>query len=58
MFWSSFSAREAAQTLNGGFFYKALIYSALEFAGGAAAAGIFKVTHSVDVDLPEEKVTA
>merc|ERR1719263_1157108 len=38
----------AAHILNGGFFYKALIYSLLEFVGGAAAAGVFKITHAVD----------
>eukprot|EP00931_Biecheleriopsis_adriatica_P093870 TRINITY_DN6758_c0_g2_i1.p1 TRINITY_DN6758_c0_g2~~TRINITY_DN6758_c0_g2_i1.p1 ORF type:complete len:455 (+),score=108.18 TRINITY_DN6758_c0_g2_i1:103-1467(+) len=48
----------AAQTLNGGFFYKALIYSAFEFVGGAAAAGIFKITHQIEVDIPEDKATA
>jgi len=48
----------AAQTLNGGFFYKALIYSVFEFVGGAAAAGVFKVTHEVDTAMPEEKITA
>eukprot|EP00931_Biecheleriopsis_adriatica_P003280 TRINITY_DN10470_c0_g1_i1.p1 TRINITY_DN10470_c0_g1~~TRINITY_DN10470_c0_g1_i1.p1 ORF type:complete len:456 (+),score=117.07 TRINITY_DN10470_c0_g1_i1:71-1438(+) len=45
----------AAQILNGGFFYKALFYSAVEFAGGAAAAGVFKVTHEVDSALTETK---
>merc|ERR1719263_1637549 len=43
----------AAQTLNGGIFYKALIYSAFEFVGGAAAAGIFKITHDADTALDE-----
>jgi len=36
----------AAQILNGGFFFKALLYSAFEFAGAAAAAGVVMVTHS------------
>eukprot|EP00440_Ansanella_granifera_P074276 gb/GFBE01080603.1/.p1 GENE.gb/GFBE01080603.1/~~gb/GFBE01080603.1/.p1 ORF type:complete len:454 (+),score=108.00 gb/GFBE01080603.1/:1-1362(+) len=45
----------AAQVLNGGFFFKALAYSALEVAGGAAAAGVFKVTHAVDM-APEQKL--
>jgi len=48
----------AAQVLNGGFFYKALIYSVLEFAGGAAAAGVFKITHEVETALPEGKIEA
>lgn len=48
----------AVQTLNGGFFYKALIYSVFEFVGGAAAAGVFKVTHEVDTAVPEEKISA
>jgi len=34
-----------AHLLNGGIFVKALIYSGLEFAGGAAAAGMVMVTH-------------
>eukprot|EP00933_Yihiella_yeosuensis_P018559 TRINITY_DN1518_c0_g2_i1.p1 TRINITY_DN1518_c0_g2~~TRINITY_DN1518_c0_g2_i1.p1 ORF type:complete len:492 (+),score=89.39 TRINITY_DN1518_c0_g2_i1:104-1477(+) len=38
----------SAQLLNGGFFYKAMVYSACELAGGAAAAGVFKITHDVD----------
>jgi len=48
----------AAQIMNGGFFYKALIYSLLELAGGAAAAGVFKVTHEVETALPEDKIEA
>eukprot|EP00490_Sorites_sp_Unknown_P008949 CAMPEP_0114696950 /NCGR_PEP_ID=MMETSP0191-20121206/73202_1 /TAXON_ID=126664 /ORGANISM="Sorites sp." /LENGTH=456 /DNA_ID=CAMNT_0001995369 /DNA_START=65 /DNA_END=1435 /DNA_ORIENTATION=+ len=40
----------AANILNGGFFYKALIYSALELLGGAAAAGVFTVTHKVEME--------
>jgi aquaporin Z len=35
----------ASQLLNGGLGYKALIYSALEFAGAAAAAGVVMTTH-------------
>jgi aquaporin Z len=35
----------AAQLLNGGIGYKALIYSALEFTGAVAAAGLVIVTH-------------
>eukprot|EP00933_Yihiella_yeosuensis_P030621 TRINITY_DN2423_c0_g1_i7.p1 TRINITY_DN2423_c0_g1~~TRINITY_DN2423_c0_g1_i7.p1 ORF type:complete len:419 (+),score=104.22 TRINITY_DN2423_c0_g1_i7:106-1257(+) len=39
----------AAHTLNGGIFSKALMYSALEFAGGLAAAVMFQHTHGVDM---------
>jgi len=39
-----------AQILNGGYFYKALIYSVLEVVGGVAAAGAFKVTHAVETE--------
>jgi aquaporin Z len=35
----------SSQILNGGLFYKALIYSAFEFVGAAAAAGCVIVTH-------------
>jgi aquaporin Z len=35
----------SAQILNGGIFYKALLYSAFEFAGAALAAGAVSVTH-------------
>ena len=49
----------SANLLNGGLFYTALIYSALELAGGAAAAGLFKITHDIDVDAAEkEKLVA
>eukprot|EP00930_Biecheleria_cincta_P042797 TRINITY_DN2944_c0_g2_i1.p1 TRINITY_DN2944_c0_g2~~TRINITY_DN2944_c0_g2_i1.p1 ORF type:complete len:482 (+),score=86.78 TRINITY_DN2944_c0_g2_i1:73-1446(+) len=48
----------AAQTMNGGFFYKALVYSAFELLGGAAAACIFKFTHEVDMVHPELKMEA
>ncbi|CAK9079590.1 unnamed protein product [Durusdinium trenchii] len=34
---------------------KALAYSTFEIIGGAAAAGVFKVTHEVDLALPEAK---
>jgi len=47
----------AAETINHGFFYKAIVYSAIEFAGGAAAAGVFKITHHADVALPEGKAS-
>eukprot|EP00931_Biecheleriopsis_adriatica_P061689 TRINITY_DN37105_c0_g1_i2.p1 TRINITY_DN37105_c0_g1~~TRINITY_DN37105_c0_g1_i2.p1 ORF type:complete len:394 (-),score=124.39 TRINITY_DN37105_c0_g1_i2:79-1260(-) len=39
----------AAQVLNGGGLIKAIVYSAAELAGGAAAAGVFKLTHEVDL---------
>eukprot|EP00933_Yihiella_yeosuensis_P075556 TRINITY_DN84_c0_g1_i1.p1 TRINITY_DN84_c0_g1~~TRINITY_DN84_c0_g1_i1.p1 ORF type:complete len:455 (-),score=137.24 TRINITY_DN84_c0_g1_i1:67-1431(-) len=48
----------ASQILNGGLFWKAAVYSALEVAGGVAAAGVFKVTHDVDVAVPEAKSLA
>jgi len=35
----------ASQILNGGLFYKALIYSLFEFVGAGAAAGLLRVTH-------------
>lgn len=35
----------AAQVANGGAFYKCLIYTVFELLGGAAAAGVYKVTH-------------
>lgn len=41
--------------LNGGLFYPALAYSALELAAGVAAAGVFKVTHAVDLDGAEKE---
>merc|ERR1719247_1765727 len=40
----------SAQVLNGGFFFKALVYSAFEFIGAAAAAGIAMVTHGKTKD--------
>jgi aquaporin Z len=36
----------SSQIMNGGMFYKALIYSAFEFVGGGAAAAIAMVTHA------------
>jgi len=44
----------AAQTLNGGFFYKALLYSALECIGAAVAGSFFKFTHNVDLAVAEK----
>eukprot|EP00441_Pelagodinium_beii_P004820 CAMPEP_0197703086 /NCGR_PEP_ID=MMETSP1338-20131121/125258_1 /TAXON_ID=43686 ORGANISM="Pelagodinium beii, Strain RCC1491" /NCGR_SAMPLE_ID=MMETSP1338 /ASSEMBLY_ACC=CAM_ASM_000754 /LENGTH=563 /DNA_ID=CAMNT_0043286979 /DNA_START=13 /DNA_END=1705 /DNA_ORIENTATION=+ len=43
-----------AQILNGGYGYKALLYSAMECAGGLAAAGVFKITHDADVAVPDK----
>eukprot|EP00930_Biecheleria_cincta_P042798 TRINITY_DN2944_c0_g3_i1.p1 TRINITY_DN2944_c0_g3~~TRINITY_DN2944_c0_g3_i1.p1 ORF type:complete len:459 (+),score=94.61 TRINITY_DN2944_c0_g3_i1:76-1452(+) len=48
----------AAQTMNGGFFYKAMIYSAFELLGGAAAACTFKFTHEVDTVMSDLKMDA
>jgi len=45
-----------AQILNGGYFYKSLLYSAMEFTGGLAAAGVFKVTHALE--NPDDKLWA
>jgi len=42
----------SSQILNGGMFYKALIYSVFEFIGAAAAAGVASVTHSQKDALP------
>lgn len=36
----------SAQIINGGQFYKALIYTVFEILGGAAAAGVYQVTHA------------
>jgi aquaporin Z len=36
----------ASQIMNGGFFFKALIYSAFEFIGAGAAAGLVMITHA------------
>jgi len=38
----------SSQIMNGGMFYKALIYSAFEFIGAGAAAGMVTITHSPD----------
>merc|ERR550537_1124966 len=35
----------AARIIGGGHFYNCLIYSAVEFCGAAAAAGVFRATH-------------
>jgi len=42
----------SSQILNGGLFFKALIYSAIEFSGAIAAAGVVMLTHTED---PEKK---
>jgi len=39
----------SSNILNGGMFWKALLYSAFEFVGAAAAAGVVMVTHAKDV---------
>merc|ERR1719235_395600 len=36
----------SSQILNGGFFYKAIIYSAFELIGAGAAVGVAKITHA------------
>jgi aquaporin Z len=46
----------AANTANGGLLYKGLLYSAVEIAGGAAAAGVFSVTHRSDMELNQMQV--
>lgn len=46
----------AANTVNGGLFYKGLLYSVMELAGGAAAAGVFSVTHKSDMELDPMQV--
>merc|ERR1719443_2467057 len=38
----------SSQIMNGGLFFKALIYSGLEFVGAAAAAGVVMVSHADD----------
>jgi len=48
----------SAQILNGGYGYKALLYSGMEVAGGLAAAGVFKVTHAVDLEEKSDKQEA
>ncbi|CAJ1334019.1 unnamed protein product [Effrenium voratum] len=47
-----------ANIINGGMFFKAFIYTFLEILGAVAAAGVFKVTHEVEMALPEGKVEA
>jgi len=39
--------------INGGGFYPCLIYSIVELAAGAAAAGVFKVTHATEMMKPK-----
>merc|ERR1712050_753106 len=48
----------AANILQGGLFYKALIYSVFEFVGAASAAGIFTVTHGPKAQAKEESAMA
>eukprot|EP00933_Yihiella_yeosuensis_P054188 TRINITY_DN52579_c0_g1_i1.p1 TRINITY_DN52579_c0_g1~~TRINITY_DN52579_c0_g1_i1.p1 ORF type:complete len:459 (-),score=86.96 TRINITY_DN52579_c0_g1_i1:68-1444(-) len=45
----------ASQMMNGGTFWKAVVYSALEIAGGVAAAQTFKITHHLDTAPPLSK---
>lgn len=45
----------SSQILNGGMFYKALIYSAFEFVGAAAAAGVVMVTHQKEEALTNKE---
>ena len=40
--------KHAVSAMNGGFFYKALVYSAFELLGRSAAACTFRFTHEVD----------
>ncbi|CAJ1354707.1 unnamed protein product [Effrenium voratum] len=44
--------------LNGGYFYKALIYTVLEVLGGVAAAAVFMVTHQAEVEMEGKEVDA
>jgi aquaporin Z len=44
--------------MNGGLFYQALIYSVLEFAGAAAAAGVVMATHGKNAPAEPEKADA
>merc|ERR1719261_147050 len=42
----------SSQIMNGGMFYKALIYSAFEFIGAGLAAGVYMVTHASKAENP------
>jgi len=48
----------SSQILNGGLFFKALIYSGLEFVGAAAAAGVVMVTHAGGEDEAKKNDSA
>eukprot|EP00933_Yihiella_yeosuensis_P079421 TRINITY_DN91_c0_g1_i2.p1 TRINITY_DN91_c0_g1~~TRINITY_DN91_c0_g1_i2.p1 ORF type:complete len:455 (-),score=128.42 TRINITY_DN91_c0_g1_i2:98-1462(-) len=48
----------AAQMLNGGLFYKAILYSAMECGGALAATSIFKITHDIDEKIEKAKSMA
>jgi len=48
----------SAQILNGGYGYKALLYSCMEFGGAAAAAGIFSITHGCETEVSKDKSIA
>jgi aquaporin Z len=43
----------AAHVLNGGYFFKAIMYAAFQFVGAAAAAGVVMTTHKKEKDVPE-----
>eukprot|EP00441_Pelagodinium_beii_P019355 CAMPEP_0197668156 /NCGR_PEP_ID=MMETSP1338-20131121/68415_1 /TAXON_ID=43686 ORGANISM="Pelagodinium beii, Strain RCC1491" /NCGR_SAMPLE_ID=MMETSP1338 /ASSEMBLY_ACC=CAM_ASM_000754 /LENGTH=456 /DNA_ID=CAMNT_0043247527 /DNA_START=15 /DNA_END=1385 /DNA_ORIENTATION=- len=45
----------ALDAINHGPLYKPFVYSAVELTAGAAAAAVFKITHDVDVALPDGK---
>eukprot|EP00933_Yihiella_yeosuensis_P035281 TRINITY_DN287_c0_g2_i1.p1 TRINITY_DN287_c0_g2~~TRINITY_DN287_c0_g2_i1.p1 ORF type:complete len:459 (+),score=95.14 TRINITY_DN287_c0_g2_i1:131-1507(+) len=45
----------SAHTMNGGLFWKSLVYSACELLGGSIAAEVFKNTHAVEKELIAEK---
>jgi len=42
----------AADLINHGTLYKAIVYSAIEFGAGVAAAAVFKKTHEIDLGVP------
>mmetsp|Transcript_24037 Transcript_24037/g.43537 ORF Transcript_24037/g.43537 Transcript_24037/m.43537 type:complete len:455 (-) Transcript_24037:77-1441(-) len=48
----------SAQILNGGYGYKAILYSAMELGGAAAAAGVFSITHGCETEVSKDKSLA
>merc|ERR1719261_989540 len=42
----------SSQIMNGGMFYKALVYSGFEFIGAGAAAGVAMITHASKAENP------